>query len=81
MKKSLALIVLLHFLLLMVVHIPANEALRYLPNERIGNLQFLQKGEVTPSNPSSCTHIPGGHGPPCPFQERQFAGLAKVLQQ
>ncbi|KAL9292420.1 hypothetical protein AtNW77_Chr3g0182511 [Arabidopsis thaliana] len=81
MKKSLALIVLLHFLLLMVVHIPANEALRYLPNERIGNLQFLQKGEVTPSNPSSCTHIPGGHGPPCPFQERHFAGLAKVLQQ
>ncbi|CAA0383396.1 unnamed protein product [Arabidopsis thaliana] len=65
----------------MVVHIPANEALRYLPNERLGNLQFLQKGEVTPSNPSSCTHIPGGHGPPCPFQERHFAGLAKVLQQ
>ncbi|KAL1192716.1 hypothetical protein V5N11_004832 [Cardamine amara subsp. amara] len=76
MKNSLALILSLSFLLLMVLHVPANEASRLLPKERLGHFQFLQRGEVTPSDPSSCTNIPGGHGPPCPFQERHFAGHA-----
>ncbi|KAL0676856.1 hypothetical protein Bca4012_004837 [Brassica carinata] len=49
-------------------YLPANEALRFLPKERLGNLQFLQRGDLPPSDPSSCTHIPGGHGPPCPVQ-------------
>ncbi|XP_023641054.1 uncharacterized protein LOC111831368 [Capsella rubella] len=66
MKISLPLVLSLIFLLLMVSHIPSNEAVRLLPKERLGNLQFLQRGEVTPSDPSSCTHIPGGRGPPCP---------------
>ncbi|XP_019099001.1 PREDICTED: uncharacterized protein LOC109132212 [Camelina sativa] len=82
MEKSVALILSLNFLLLMVLHVPTNEAFRLLPKERLGNLQFLQRGEVTPSNPSSCTNIPGGHGPPCPVQEeRHFAGRASVLRQ
>ncbi|XP_018490209.1 uncharacterized protein LOC108860856 [Raphanus sativus] len=68
MKTCRALILSLMFLLLIGFYLPANEAFRFLPKERLGNLQFLQRGELTPSDPSSCTHIPGGHGPPCPIQ-------------
>ncbi|GAV71201.1 hypothetical protein CFOL_v3_14695 [Cephalotus follicularis] len=36
-------------------------------------LQSLQRGPVTPSDPSGCTNIPGGSGPRCPFKEMNFA--------
>uniref|UniRef100_A0A5B7BLJ4 Uncharacterized protein n=1 Tax=Davidia involucrata TaxID=16924 RepID=A0A5B7BLJ4_DAVIN len=39
-------------------------------------LQSLQKGPVTPSDPSGCTNIPGGGGTSCPIKEMNFAGDA-----
>ncbi|GMP56125.1 hypothetical protein CsSME_00020713 [Camellia sinensis var. sinensis] len=36
----------------------------------------LNRVPVPPSGPSGCTNIPGSNGPPCPFQEKNFAGDA-----
>ncbi|KAL1561811.1 hypothetical protein AAHA92_04469 [Salvia divinorum] len=37
-------------------------------------LESLARGPVPPSGPSSCTNIPGQGGPPCPLNEKHFAG-------
>ncbi|KAH6768524.1 transmembrane protein [Perilla frutescens var. frutescens] len=47
-------------------------AARILPNILL--FESLPRGPVPPSGGSSCTYIPGQGGPPCPLNEKHFAG-------
>ena len=70
------------FLIFCIVSISLNgsNAARVLPMEKwliksqLLLLESLPRGPVPPSGPSSCTYIPGQGGPPCPLNEKHFAG-------
>ncbi|XP_014628042.1 protein PIN-LIKES 3 [Glycine max] len=62
-------------LVLAVVHVQPNLAVRVLNMKEQLNLMSLDKGPVTPSGPSTCTYIPGTGGKNCPpLEEMNVAG-------
>ncbi|CAL5337500.1 unnamed protein product [Camellia sinensis] len=60
----------------------ASRVLHEEEHKRVGKnrdtmvMASLDRVPVPPSGPSGCTNIPGSNGPPCPFQEKNFAGDA-----
>ncbi|MED6131601.1 hypothetical protein PIB30_011203 [Stylosanthes scabra] len=69
-------IVLALFLLLSIVHVQPNQAIRVMNmKKQLGLMETLDKGPVPPSGPSSCTFIPGSGGTRCPpVNEMNVAG-------
>ncbi|KAL1536097.1 hypothetical protein AAHA92_28799 [Salvia divinorum] len=68
-----------HIFCIVSISLNGANAARALPMEQwlksqLLLLESLPRGPVPPSGPSSCTYIPGQGGPPCPLNEKHFAG-------
>ncbi|KAK8623766.1 hypothetical protein V6N13_065129 [Hibiscus sabdariffa] len=80
---NVALVSLLLLLLLLVLQIHAIRGTRFLHEEiklvtKEVRLQSLQKGNIPPSEGSSCTNIPGSGGPPCPLNEMHYSAATTI---
>ncbi|KAL4310313.1 hypothetical protein GQ457_01G031980 [Hibiscus cannabinus] len=76
-------VALVSLLLLHVLQIHAVSGTRFLHEEiklvtKEVRLQSLQKGNIPPSEGSSCTNIPGSGGPPCPLNEMHYSAATTI---